>query len=459
MPGHIRKHGLVEAPPKAMTFPQWQASIKDTWFTSQSAFLAHVVYAKVQFAAPFHDTPTTRAMGIFAHYGMVRNNAKCTHKGCSSVAAIHGTKRPDSGNIRYRWYCSTSGATHMHESVTGDGPLSKVLTSSWMQFLNFIVLLKINLPLGKIYTDIRDAWGNIDDKTFLMWRKVYQDGLQDANVALDLLMIGQARPQEIIVLDETHIGILKQDGEEAFVHAGISKGAPRVRSSSRKAAAVKAHVSKWLPAKTIWRNDVKKRPVGKSPEKPVTCINRVKKHAMKKKRKVKKPIGKDARSAGRWLWAAVSVGHGSTRYTHGNGLKRFTWKILPHRTQAEEGKPRGRKEIQKVFAERIRKGSLLAFDGWTASEAAAKSLGFKYAKPVVHDVCWRDAITGWHSNDIESEFNRLKKWNRMRHGSLMITEGDMHEYTFYINGGGEISDIMKGLSATCDSLCRSFVLK
>ena len=97
------------------------------------------------------------------------------------------------------------------------------------------------------------------------------------------------------------------------------------------------------------------------------------------------------------------------------------------------------------------------FDGWLASVSAAKALGFQYAKVVIHDVCWRDPLTGWHSNDIESEFNRLKRWNRTRHGTLMITEADMHEYTFYINGGDKLSDIMRGLSVGCAG--RPFLLK
>ena len=84
---------------------------------------------------------------------------------------------------------------------------------------------------------------------------------------------------------------------------------------------------------------------------------KVTKHSMKA-RKQGKPLKKrsagkkDARSGGRWLWAAVSVGHGRHKYNHANGEKRFTWKILPHKTQAEGGKPRGAGELKKVFAER-----------------------------------------------------------------------------------------------------------
>lgn len=60
-----------------------------------------------------------------------------------------------------------------------------------MPLLNFIVLLKINSPLIKIYNEVKDAWGsNIDPKTFRVWRRLYQEGLQNANVALGLLVVG-----------------------------------------------------------------------------------------------------------------------------------------------------------------------------------------------------------------------------------------------------------------------------
>ena len=35
-----------------------------------------------------------------------------------------------------------------------------------------------------------------------------------------------------------------------------------------------------------------------------------------------------------------------------------------------------------------------------------------------HSICWRDRATGFHSNDVESEFNRFKRWVRERYGQL-----------------------------------------
>ena len=256
----------------------------------------------------------------------------------------------------------------------------------------------------------------------------------------------EAKPSQFVVVDETHIGFLSGDGCESMRHGGISKGAPRIRKCSRSQSAVRARILKRLPGKTLWKGSrsmkkcmksaIKKRPAG---------FQR------------KQPAGRDARSDGRWLWGAVSVGHGSTRYTHGNGRKRFAWRILPHSTMAEGGKPRGTAEIKKTFEKHIHKGSTLIFDGWKASKTAAEELKLRYAAPVVHEVGWRDAATGWHSNDIESEFNRLKHWNRVRLGNLRITELDLHEYTFYINAGSEVDEVMTGLSVGAGVAGRKFV--
>ena len=331
----------------------------------------------------------------------------------------------------------------MKESVVGLGPLAKIYSGGWMPFLNFVTLLRKNEPLHQAYKEIQDAWGNIDEKTLRAWRRAYQEGLKQANLVIGLLQIGGANPQEIIVVDESNIGVLMNDEEESMSHGGISKGARRVRSSSRSRTAFRARVSKVLPARTIWKRPASmKRPATRGVMKRPAALKRRPAGAIARQARSKKP---DARSSGRWLWAAVSVGYDQTRFTHGNGLKRFAWKILPPKYEAVKGRPRGTEEIKKAMVTHIAQGSKLVFDGWLSSAAAATEAGFEFAPPVVHDVSWRDAETGWHSNDIESEFSRLKHWNRVRHGSLMVDELDLHEYTFTVNGGREMTDIMLGL--------------
>ena len=122
----------------------------------------------------------------------------------------------------------------MQESVTGIGPLTKIRVGGWMPFLNFVFLLNKNRALHLAHTEVQDAWGNISDTALREWRRLYQDGLKTANEKLGLLKIGGARPQQIVVVDESVIGVHHSDGAESMVHGGISKGAPRVRSSSRQ---------------------------------------------------------------------------------------------------------------------------------------------------------------------------------------------------------------------------------
>ena len=93
----------------------------------------------------------------------------------------------------------------------------------------------------------------------------------------------------------------------------------------------------------------------------------------------------DPRHNGLWVWLAVTVGKGQQRYTHEEGTKRVTFFILPKPQDAPSGKPRGLESIAHVLETRINKGSHLVFDGWKASEAAAKRLGYRCAPPVRHE--------------------------------------------------------------------------
>ena len=84
--------------------------------------------------------------------------------------------------------------------------------------------------------------------------------------------------------------------------------------------------------------------------------------------------------------------------------------------------------------------------------------GTKAAPPVNHSRGWRDRATGFHSNDIESEFSRLKRAVRERYGRLSfqsqgqeddtaeaIDAGDLFEYAFKVNVGDSFCDCLKAL--------------
>ena len=94
-----------------------------------------------------------------------------------------------------------------------------------------------------------------------------------------------------------------------------------------------------------------------------------------------------------------------------------------------------------------------------------RELGYRHSPAINHSVCWRDRATGFHSNDVESEFNRLKRWLRERYGQLKfdtkaapnigdeaedsvadLDEGDLYEYTFYTNIGSSMAQVMAALA-------------
>ena len=101
---------------------------------------------------------------------------------------------------------------------------------------------------------------------------------------------------------------------------------------------------------------------------------------------------------------------------------------------------------------RVAKGSFLVHDKWLATVKAVETLGFQAAPPVNHSSGFRNR-QGWHSNDIESEFARLKGWLRKRYAKLPTQNkgpdscGDMCEYMFYVNHARTFSDVLNVLSA------------
>ena len=82
-----------------------------------------------------------------------------------------------------------------------------------------------------------------------------------------------------------------------------------------------------------------------------------------------------------------------------------------------------------------------------------KSMKYKAAPPVNHSLGFREVSSGFHSNDIESEFARMKTWRRQRYGRLATkglgpeTDGDMYEYVFYVNIGSGIDAVLRAVRA------------
>ena len=99
--------------------------------------------------------------------------------------------------------------------------------------------------------------------------------------------------------------------------------------------------------------------------------------------------------------------------------------------------------------------SKLVYDKWTGTVAAVKRLGFRHAPPVNHSVAFRDRKSGFHSNDVESENNRIKRFLRKRYGVLNLgkfknlsndTILDMYEYVYRVNVDSTFASYMKAMA-------------
>ena len=192
------------------------------------------------------------------------------------------------------------------------------------------------------------------------------------------LLIGN--PKTSCVIDETVVGA------DRFTKDGVRLDPKLPNASQRKNHPMRAkgHIKDRRPAQTIWKRS------GRSA-------------AMKRKSAMKRSAAKDRRSSGQWLWVGVSVGRDRQLRTHGNGKKRVTFMVLPRKAEAPRGKPRGIESISNCLKLRIKKGSILVFDRWPSTEAAAKKLGYKHKPGVNHGRNVQGMKTGCHSNDVESE--------------------------------------------------------
>lgn len=425
MPKMSRTPGILAKPPLPLNVVNWLKSVNEEWFSSQTAFLEHVVHSQITgLPETLLDSLALRAVLVLTHFEMTTAVKKCPV--CNKPAILQARLR--GGSAFHEWTCSASHHNHFRLSVQGSDILKHIPQQSWLAFINFIALLRLGQPLKFIYEEIKKAHGkNLDNHTLIAWRRLYQEHLQKTNIEKKLLQIGGKTSGQsvVVVIDETQVGTHPEDGFSSVAPRGIRKYAPAVRKGARSRPLVRARIAKRLPARTIW-----KRPAAKM--------------AMKKAA-TKTGTSKDKRSNGRWLWAGVTVGVCKKRFTHENGQKRFTFRFLPKRMEARDQKPRGLAEIRATLKAHVKQGSMLVFDKWKSTKAAAKALGFTYAPPVNHQVEFRDRVTGFHSNDIESENSRLKHWSRVRYGTLSLNELDLHEYAYYTNVGNSMKDVMAAL--------------
>lgn len=250
------------------------------------------------------------------------------------------------------------------------------------------------------------VWCEEHPRTFQSWRALYQDALTKYMTKHQSMILGKSLG-DVVVFDETHMGSQR----------GISKSSATESVNSRSKPIVAMKVLERLPARALHKRPAMRRPASASSScpaaRPLLRPASVMKTVFNEN---KRGTDKDARSAGRWLFDAVLVGHKSEKYIHENSKKRFSVAILPKPALAPDEKSRGKASMKQAILSCISKKGFVVHDSWKASTTAIADLGFSAAPPVNHSVGWRDTNTGFHSNDIESEFSRLKNMVRERHG-------------------------------------------
>ena len=441
----VRTAGLFHEEARSLSFQTWQKSLCNEWFSTSTHFVEKIVKHKIDFPVHLKDTLTLRAIAVFSRFGVMQVPSKCNYGSCNSATKLEC--RVSRGWTQYQWTCSTVGHKHMEESVNSYGFLQQVPINSWMPFLHTITLLRLGRNFDEIKTEMQAAYGNIGKNTFTVWRRLYQAQLGLSLGPLDSLMVGGSGI--VCVVDETVVGVHPSDGWIGETRTINKKGSVHRRTRSQVSKKlIKKGVLKRLPARTYYTKSQKVQK--KSPKllkKSVTVMKTNIKKKPSSKRVNKKPAS-NLKNNGRWLWLAIAVGKGSQVFTHPNGLKRVTYRLLPCKEDAQKNEPRGLLEIKDTLHARVRPKSMLVYDGWTSTNAAVKQLGFQHAPPVVHEKAYRDNATGFHTNDAESENNRVKSWSRHRYGHLNIDAAEMDEYIFYINVGKENDAMMKGLAVS-----------
>ena len=439
-----------------ITFLDFQKKMCEEWFQSDTSFKHYIIDRRVLDSNGQNVSLTLRAIALMLRTGIILGMHKCTE--CNGPTRLE-CSNPD-GCLRYRWTCRTSGHKHMNAPVNFHGFMKEITISNWLAFLHMLNMLRLGMPWVHIINELQFGYGNIKEHTMTQWRRSFQQALGRALKNMDQMMIGGLN--YTVVIDECLVGTHPEDGW-SMGNNGINKsGYPQERSNVRSEtpSMKKAQGMKVLPARTLRKGESKaagsytllKKPaaVMKRPsaavKRPSTFTSMKRPAAHRRPLRVLKKPAQNLKLNGKWLWLAVCVGRGSKVFTHGNGLKKITYRLLPRTSQAVNNKPRGLHEIRDTLHSRVRKHSTLVFDGWTATTKAADQLGYKHPPSVKHDKCFRDVATGFHTNDAESENNRLKKWSRQRHGYLRIEEPDMQEYMFYVNVGSSMMSVLEGLA-------------
>ncbi len=127
--------------------------------------------------------------------------------------------------------------------------------------------------------------------------------------------------------------------------------------------------------------------------------------------------------------------------------------MLPQKSEAFAGKPRGEEELKKLFKAHTKRGAISVTDSWSGSIAALKRRRRSPQHNLVNNHRdWRNG-EGWHSNGAESENGRVRIWARTRYGKLPnVSTGLLQEYMFAVNVGRTFENRMEAVSFQSDGI-------
>ena len=136
-----------------------------------------------------------------------------------------------------------------------------------------------------------------------------------------------------------------------------------------------------------------------------------------------------------WLWGAVVSTPGDVQ---------FVFDLPRHPADAEDGRPRGKKELRKCILAHIAWGSHVVHDSWRAYLYMDwADMGLTHGA-VNHRREFVNAI-GEHTNRIEATWSVLKRWLRKRHNGRLPQTDDMYLYLYEFVWRRRVGDAFYGM--------------
>ena len=93
----------------------------------------------------------------------------------------------------------------------------------------------------------------------------------------------------------------------------------------------------------------------------------------------------------------------------------------------------------------------------TGSDLLYTMYNTDYALKTIYYILYTIYYILW--TNAESENSRAKGWSRHRYSKLQLNEHEMDEYVYYINIGGDVNSMMKGLALAEGGVVQNALLR